>query len=352
MTASGVTGRRRAAHPLARLLVRRLGAMVLLLLGISLVTFVLTSLVPGDPARAALGPVQGEDEAAVAAWNSRNGLDKPIPVRYLVYLSNLLRGDLGVSQQTGTPVLDDLIAYIPATAELAVVSVLLASLIGVGLGVAAALRRDTLLDQVLRVVSLGGVSVPVFWLGLIVLYLGFFVFDLFPGGGRIDPLAIPPAEITHLYTLDALFAGDLAATGAALHHLALPAAVLAAYNIGYIARFTRTAVLEVINHDYVRAAHAKGLPARTVVRRYVLRAALPSMIQILGFAFAGVLTGAVLIEAIFSWPGIGGYAYRAAVSLDLPAITGVTMFVAVVYISVNFVIDVLYGVIDPRIRAR
>ncbi|WP_283139277.1 ABC transporter permease [Rhizohabitans arisaemae] len=336
--------------PGIRFVARRLAALVLLLLGITFVTFVLTALVPGDPARAALGPIQGENEEAVRAWNERNGLDKPLPYRYLIYLGNLIQGDLGNSQASNTPVLEELATYIPATVELAVSSILVAGLAGVTLGVFAALHRDRLADQVLRVVSLGGMSMPAFWLALISLYLGFFLIGWFPGGGRLDPALNPPSQVTGLYTVDALLSADWAALGSALAHLALPTLVLAAHTVGYIARYTRTAVLEVIHNDYIRAAYAKGLHARTVVVGYVLRAALPSMLQILGFAFAGVLTGAVLVEKIFTWPGIGGYAYTSAITLDLPSIAGVGLFIAIVYVVVNFVVDVLYGVVDPRIR--
>ena len=193
---------------------------------------------------------------------------------------------------------------------------------------------------------------PTFWIALVALYLGFFKLGWFPGADRLDPGVLPPPHKTGLYTIDALLAGKWGLLAQALHHLVLPALVLAAFSVGLLTRYTRSAVLEVVGNDYVRAARAKGLPERIVVTRYILRAALPSVVTVLGLVFANVLTGAVLVEKIFSWPGIGQYAYQAAVNLDVPAIAGVSLFVAVVYITVNFIVDVLYGVIDPRIRVR
>jgi peptide/nickel transport system permease protein len=228
--------------------------------------------------------------------------------------------------------------------------VLIASFFGVGFGVLAAMRRNRPADHVLRVVSLSGISMPTFWIALVALYVGFYRLGWFPGADRLDPGVTPPPSVTRLYSIDALLAGDWGLAAQALHHLVLPALVLAAFNVSLLTRYTRSAVLEVAGNDYVRAARAKGLPERVVVVRYILRAALPSVVTVLGLVFANVLTGAVLVEKIFSWPGIGQYAYQAAVNLDVPAVAGVSLFVAVVYITINFVVDVLYGVIDPRIR--
>jgi peptide/nickel transport system permease protein len=333
-----------------RFLGRRLAALILLGLGITFVAFVLTELVPGDPAAANLGQRAIGDPAAVRAFREHYGLDKPLPVQYAVYLQHLANGDLGESEQSHRPVRTDLAEFVPATAELALTSILIAIPLGITLGVIAAVRRNKLTDQVLRVISLGGISMPTFWLGLVALYVFFFQLGWVPGSSRLDPGLLPAPRITGLYTIDALIAGQLDVFGDALHHLILPACVLAAYNVGLLTRYTRSSVLEVINNDYVQAARAKGLPERTVVLRHVLRAALPPIITVGGLAFANVMTGTVLVESIFSWPGIGQYAFHSATTLDLPAIMGVSLFVAVVYIVVNFLVDVLYGVIDPRIR--
>src|SRR6185312_704203 len=269
-----------------------------------------------------------------------------------IYLGHVVRGDLGESSLTHNPVTTDLGQFAPATAELAILSIVIAIVVGIPIGVAAAVKHDKPVDHALRVVSLGGISMPTFWIALVALYVFFFRLGWFPGGGRLSPGTLEPPHVTGLFTVDAALAGQWGVAGEAIHHLILPALVLAAFNVSLLTRYTRSAVLEVIGNDYVRAARAKGLPERVVVRRYILRAALPAVITVLGLVFANVLTGAVLVEKIFSWPGIGQYAYQAAVNLDVPAIAGVSLFVAVVYITVNFIVDILYGLIDPRIRVR
>ena len=322
------------------------------MIGITLVVFMLTQLVPSNAVATNLGEQAAGDPEAVAAFKEKYGLDKPLPVRYWLYLENLAQGDLGQSSLTHNTVRHDLAEFIPATAELALFSVVIAAFFGISLGVIAAMRRNGPTDHALRVVSLGGISMPTFWIALVALYVGFYKLGWFPGADRLDPGVTPPPTKTGLYTVDSLLAGDWDLFVQSLHHLILPALVLAAFNISLLTRYTRSAVLEVSGNDYVRAARAKGLPERVVVRRYILRAALPSVITVMGLVFANVLTGAVLVEKIFSWPGVGQYAYTAAVNLDVPAIAGVSLFVAFVYITVNFIVDVLYGVIDPRIRVQ
>ena len=323
---------------------------MLLSIGITLVVFLLTQLVPSDAVATNLGEQAAGDPAAVAAFKEHYGLDKPLPVRYWLYLTNLVQGDLGQSSLTHNSVRHDLAEFIPATAELALFSVVIATFFGITLGVIAAMRRNRPTDHALRVVSLGGISMPTFWIALVALYVGFYKLGWFPGADRLDPGVTPPPTKTGLYTVDSLLAGDLGLFVQSLHHIILPALVLAAFNISLLTRYTRSAILEVSGNDYVRAARAKGMPERVVVTRYILRAALPSVITVTGLVFANVLTGAVLVEKIFSWPGVGQYAYTAAVNLDVPAIAGVSLFVALVYITVNLIVDVLYGVLDPRIR--
>ena len=338
------------AHGLIRFVLRRLVALFLLMIGITAVVFFLTQLVPSNAVATNLGEQAAGDRAAVAAFRHHYGLDKPLPERYLLYLDHVLHGDLGQSSLTHNAVTHDLAQFIPATAELALYSVIFAAAVGITFGVLSALRRNRPTDHLLRVGSLAGISMPTFWIALVALYVFFYRLNWFPGAGRLDPGVTPPPSVTGLYTIDALIAGDFSLFWQAMHHIILPALVLAAFNVSLLTRFTRSAVLEVIGNDYVRSARAKGLPERVVVRTYILRAALPSVVTVLGLVFANVLTGAVLVEKIFSWPGIGQYAYEAAVNLDVPAIAGVSMFVAIVYITVNFIVDVLYGVIDPRIR--
>ncbi len=335
---------------LVRYLLRRLGVSALLIVGVTLVTFVLTNLVPGDPVAANLGQRAAENPETVAAYRAHYGLDRPLPVQYATYLGNLVQGDLGESQQTHRPVLVDLQSAVPATLEIAIGAIVLSVLIGVGFGVVAAVRRGRLADSALRLVSLVGISVPTFWLALVAFYVFSFQLDLAPGSGRLAPATTPPPHVTGLYTLDALLAGEWETFGDALAHLMLPTLVLTLYTVGLLTRFTRSAVLEVLEQDYVRSARAKGLPGRTVLFRYVLRAAMVPILTVVGLAFGALLSGTVLVEEIFSWPGVGSYAYQAASHLDLPAVMGVGLFVGIVYLVINLIVDLLYGAIDPRVR--
>ncbi len=347
---SGGTRRFLPSSGFVRFVARRAAALVLLAIGITFVVFLLTQAVPADPVAASLGEQAAGDPAAVAAFKAHYGLDKPLPQRYAIYLGHLLRGDLGDSTQTHNPVRKDLATFIPATAELAFYSIIVAIMVGVALGVLAAMRRNHPIDHTLRVVSLGGISMPTFWIALLALYVFFFRLGWFPGGGRLGIGVEPPPSVTGLYTIDALLAGQWSTFTDALDHLVLPALVLAAFNVSLLTRYTRSSVLEVVGNDYVRAARAKGLPEWIVVTRYVLRAALPAVVTVIGLLFANILTGAVLVENIFSWPGVGQYAYTSAINLDVQAIAGVSIFAAIVYVTINFVVDVLYGIIDPRIR--
>jgi len=335
---------------LVRFTARRLLAGVLLCVGVTLISFILTQVVPGDPITAALGDRAAGDPAIVAAFRSHYGLDKPLPEQYVIYLAHVMQGDLGQSQQSRRPVTTDLAQYLSATIELAIVAMLAAMLVGVSLGIVAAVYREKWPDQVVRVISLAGVSVPTFWLGLICLYIFFFKLGISPGVGRLSPGVATPPSVTGLITIDAVLSGQWTVLWDALSHLALPAMVLAIYTVGSVTRFTRAAMLDSLSQDYVRAARAKGLLPRTVLLRHALRPALAAIITVLGMAFGRMLGGAVLVESVFSWPGIGEYAYRSALSLDLPGIMGVSLVIAVIYILVNLVIDILYAVIDPRVR--
>ena len=337
-------------HGVVRLLFRRAGAMVVLCFGITLVAFVLTHLVPGDPVAANLGPNAIANPAIVAAYKAQYGLDKPLPVQYEVYLTRLLHGDLGVSQLTARPVATDLGQFIPASFELGLLAMAIATVVGVSLGLVGAVGRGSAIDQALRVFSLAGISTPPFWIGLIALYVFTFVLRVAPSSGQLSAGALPPAHVTGMYLVDALLAGDPALAADALHHLILPAVVLAIGFIGVLQRFTRAAVLEIIHNDYITAARAKGLPSFTILRRYTLRAALAPILTVSGLLFANVVTGTVLVETVFAWPGVGYYAAQTALKLDVTAITGVGMFVAIVYVATNSVVDVLHALIDPRVR--
>lgn len=333
-----------------KFIVRRLLLLIPLLLGITLVAFIISQTVPSDPVNAALGQNAVAHPEIVAAFRARWGLDQPPHIQYLTYLANLVQGDLGTSIATHNPVTEDLGRYMPATVELATSAIILAIGIGVPFGIISAIRRNTWLDQVSRVISLIGVSAPVFWLALLALFVFYSRLRWLPGPGRLDIGVDPPVAVTGWYTIDALWWGDFGLFFNALSHLVLPSIVLAAFSMGLITRITRSAMLDVIGQDYIRTARSKGLGERAITLRHTLPNAMIPTVTVLGLSYGNLLTGAVLTETIFSWPGIGQYAYQASVRLDFPAIMGVTMIIALVFILVNLVVDVLYIFLDPRLR--
>ncbi|MDR0417121.1 MAG: ABC transporter permease [Propionibacteriaceae bacterium] len=331
-------------------ILRRLGITVLLAFGITVITFLLANLVPHDPVVAALGEVAASKPDLVAAFRAQYGLDKPLYVQYWIYLTNLLQGDLGTSYITRHAVAQDLSTNFPATIELALLTIAGAAVIGLFFGVVAAYRKGKASDQILRVVSLVGISVPSFWIAILSFYLFYFRLRWAPGSGRLSPGAPPPTRITGLYTVDSLLTGDFRTFVDAAGHLALPVFVLTLYAVGILTRFTRTNVLEVLDKDYVHAAMAKGLPWTTVLFKYVLRGAMIPILTIVGIVFGGLLSGTVLVESIFSRPGLGSYAFRAAMSLDLVAVMGTGLVIGLIFILTNFLVDLAYGLIDPRVR--
>ncbi len=324
--------------------------MPLLLLGVVTIVFVVSRTAAADPIASIVPERLLGNAEIVAAARARWGLDKSSPEQYALYLKNLTQGDMGTSFRTKKPVLDDLLERLPATVELTVASLLVAAVIGIPAGVAAAIRRDSAVDHVVRLVALIGSSLPVFWTGLILLYLFFTQLEIAPGPGRIDLRALPPNELTGLYTVDALLSGNFRGALDALHHLMLPAFVLGWAVMGIIARMVRASMLDVLNQDYIRTARAKGLTSRQVIFTHALRNALIPTVTILGLSLALLLTGAVLTETIFSWPGLGSYAVESTRTLDLPAVMGVAIFGGAMFVVANLVIDVSYGIIDPRIR--
>lgn len=332
------------------LIARRLLFMPLLLVGMTLIAFVVSHTVPADPVAAHLGQRSMEDPAIVAAFRQQWGLDRPLPEQYLAYLRNLAQGNFGVSIRTHMPVAEDLARYVPASAELAITATLVGIALGIPFGVASAVRRGQWLDHLVRGVSLLGVSSPVFWLGLVALYIFYFRLGWLPGPGRIDVGMPEPRHLTGMYTVDSLLTGDWSALSSSLRHLALPGLVLASVYLGLVTRMTRSSMLEVLSADYVRTARGKGLPQQAVIYGHALGNALIPTITVLGLAFGDILAGTVLTETIFSWPGIGRYAYQSSVTLDFPAIMGVSLVIATVFITVNLATDLAYVLLDPRLR--
>lgn len=334
-----------------RYIARRLGLMVILLFGVSILVFMISHLVPSNPVAANLSQTAMANPEIVAAYEAKWGLDKPIWEQYFIYMGNLLQGDLGTSIRTGRPVLEELGQYFPATLELSIFAMIIAIVLGVSFGVLSAVFQDKPVDHILRTISISGVSLPSFWFALLVMTFFCETLKWFPSGGRLDArMFSTPSGGTGLYVLDGLLSGNLSLVGDALSHLILPAIVLGFFTMGLIARQTRSNLLEAMSSDYIRTARAKGMSERRVVIHHALGNALVPVITVSGIGFCNLLGGMVFVEKIFSWPGIGQYAYLAATNLDFPAICGVSLLIAVVYVVVNLFIDILYGVIDPRIR--
>jgi len=321
-------------------------AMVLLA---TLAIFLIANSVPGDPVLLQLGDLGASNPIMVAAFRHKWGLDLPLWERYGIFLNGLLHGNLGNSIASRRPVLDDIVDYAPATIELGTIAFALALAVGLPLGVLAAVRRDSWIDHLARVLSLVGVSAPTFWLAFIMLAIFYGALDWAPGPGRLDAIAFPPPRVTGFLLIDTLLAGDWDTFHDAVAHLVLPSIVLASGTLGLITRTTRAAMLEALSQDYVRVAHAKGLREWMVVLGHALPNALLPVVTLGGLAYANLLSGAVLTETVFSWPGLGRYTFQSAVSLDFPAITGITTIVAVVFVLVNFMVDMSYALLDPRV---
>jgi peptide/nickel transport system permease protein len=331
-----------------RFILRRLAGLILVLAGVSIITFALSQLVPIDPAASALGQNAREDQ--IAAYRKELGLDDPAVVQYFNYVGRVLQGDLGKSIRTRRPVADDLRDFFPATIELSIAAMIVAMILGIALGIVAAIRRNSLVDGAARVFALVGGSLPIFFVGLLVLALFYSKLRWFPGPGRLDAVLTPPPRVTGMFTIDSLLAGNWALFKNSLSHLVLPAVTLGYFSTAVLLRMTRSSMLEVLGQDYVRTAQAKGLRDRVVILRHALKNAMIPVLTTIGIVFGSLLSGAVLTETIFNWPGLGRYATTSAVSLDLPAVMGVTLIAAVVYPVVNMLVDIGYHVLDPRIR--
>ncbi len=331
-----------------RFLARRLLFFALVVLGAMAVVFVLAQVIPADPARAALGPDASREQ--VAQYRHEIGLDRPLWVQFGRYLERLLRGDLGTSIVTHNRVAADLGEAVPATVELMLASTALSLVLGVVLGVASAVRRGRMLDHVSRILSIVGMSFPVFWLGLVLQLVFYRDLSWFPAGGRLPITAQPPPAVTGLYTVDALLAGDWGLFFQVLRHLVLPAVTLSTVSVATVARITRASLLDVLSQDFVRTARAKGLAERLVVYRHALRNALIPVVTVFGLRVGIMFGGAVLTESIFAWPGVGRYAFYGLRQLDLPVVLAFVIYATVAYALLNMMVDASYSLLDPRIR--
>ncbi|WP_425104707.1 ABC transporter permease [Ancylobacter sp.] len=335
---------------MTRYILRRLIAMPFLVLGIVTLAFLLTTVTKGDPLASIVSDRQMNDPEAVAAAKARWGLDRSLPERYVIYVRNLLSGDMGTSFITRRPVAQDVLFRLPATMELVMAAMLVGSTIGITLGVLAAYFRNTPTDHLARFFALIGSSVPVFWLGLALLYVFSVKFGILPGPGRLDPRAALPPRITGFMTIDTLLAGNFKLFADAVWHLILPAFVLGWAVAGTISRLVRANMLEVLDREFILTARSKGAGEFRVVTRHALRNTLVPTLTVIGYSFAYLLTGAVLTETIFSWPGMGSYAVDAARGLDFPAIIGVTIVGGIVFLVTNLLTDVAYVIANPRVR--
>ena len=330
-------------------LVRRLALALPTLFGVSLICFFLTYMLPGNPAMVKAGPFATPEH--LAEMERAMGLDRSLPEQYYRYASGLLRGDLGESSATGRPVSEDFVQRLPATLELTFASLIIAIVIGIPLGVLSAVHRDTFIDHVGRVVGITGVAMPSFWTGLIFVYVFFYLLDVAPAPlGRLGAGITAPHHITGLYVVDSLLTGNWQTLRSSLYQLMLPAATLGFSVMAPVARMVRSTMLEILESDYIKAAWAAGLPRRTVIYGDALRNALIPVVTILGIVFGFLMAGNAVVESVFAWPGIGNYAVTALMTKDSGPIQSFVLFVAVLYVAVNLLVDLVYGLADPRIR--
>ena len=332
-------------------IIRRLLLLIPVLIGISLMTFFLSHMI-GDPAAAWLTEKTAHQEDLVNEIRKIHHLDEPLYVQYYYYMVDLSHLDLGKTgrNEGGRPVADCLATYFPATLELAFLGIIFTLIIGIPIGIISAIYKDKVADHIARLLALIGVSMPIFWLGLILKYYISFQFDLLPLGGRLSDRLMPPPHLTGMYTVDSLFAGQWDVFIDALQHAALPSICLAMTAIAIMARMMRSSMLEAMTQDYVRTARAKGLSERTVVMKHALRNALTPTVTVAGLAFGGLLSGAVMTETIFSWPGIGRYSVNAIGQTDFASIMGFAMLVVLIYVLSNLIVDILYVYLDPRVK--
>ncbi|MEO1620253.1 MAG: ABC transporter permease [Cyanobacteria bacterium J06632_3] len=331
----------------ASLVIRRLLAAIPSVLGVIIITFLLTRALPGDPAAYFAGPAASQE--AIDQIRENLGLNRSLLAQFFIYVGELLRGDLGTSLTTGQPVRADLFTRLPASLELTLAGLFFSLSLAVPFGILAATRPDSWIDHGVRLLATAGVSLPTFFTGLFLIYLFYFRLGIAPAPlGRLSILYSNPPPVTGLFLLDSLFAGDLKLFWAALSQLVLPAVTLGLFALAPLARVTRAAMLGVLSSDFIRTAKASGLPRRTVLFGYAFRNALLPIITTLGVVFSFLLGANVLVEKVFAWPGIGSYAVSALVASDYAAVQGFVLTMALLYVGLNLLIDVLYTVIDPR----
>lgn len=335
-------------HATLRIIGRRLLATLPNVAGVVVITFLLTRALPGDPAAFFAGAAATPE--AVEEVRRELGLDRSLLTQFGYYLADLARGDLGTSLTTGQPVLNEIISRLPASLELTLLGLIFAVALAIPLGVLAATRPGSWIDHTCRVISTAGVSLPPFFMGLLLAYVFYFLLNWAPAPiGRLDAFLSPPPPVTHFYLIDSLLAGDLPLFFASLSQLLLPAMTLGLFALAPIARMTRAAMLGILSADFIRTARAAGLSRPTVLYRYAFRNALLPVITTLAMVFSFLLGANVLVEKVFAWPGIGSYALEALVSSDYAPVQGFVLTMALLYVLLNLAVDLLYGLIDPRV---
>ncbi|ONG53178.1 peptide ABC transporter permease [Pseudoroseomonas deserti] len=327
----------------------RLAGAIPALIGVILATFVLTRVLPGDTASYFAGPTASAE--SIAQIRAELGLDRPLPEQFLRYVTALSHGDLGMSLTTGQPVLDDLAARLPASAELTLSALLLAMAVAIPLGILAAVKQGSLADHACRILVTGGVSLPVFFTGLLLVYVFYFLLGWSPAPlGRLDAFASAPPTVTGFFLVDSLLIGDTETFRAALAQMVLPVCTLSLFALAPIARISRASMLAVLGSDFVRTARASGLSPRAVILTYGFRNAMLPVLTTLGMVFSFLLGANVLVEKVFAWPGVGSYAVEALIASDFAPVQGFVLAMAILYVLLNLAIDLLYGLVDPRAR--
>lgn len=328
-------------------IIKRIMMIIPILICVSIISFSLLKLTPGDPAQVMLGSFASEER--VAELREKLGLDRPILIQYWSFFTGIFRGDLGTSYITGDSVIKEIMSRFPATFELTTVSMFFAIIIAVILGIISAIKRNSAFDIISTTTAVIGMATPAFWLGLLLMYFFSIKLNILPLGGRID-LGISLEHYTNIYILDSIISSNFLAFKNVIRHLILPAIVMAIYPVAEVSQIVRSNMIDVLNQDYIRTAKAKGLTNRQVNYKHALKNALIPVITVVGIRLGKQFAGALIVEVIFSWPGIGRLAFNAIQSRDFPVIQGTILFIALIFIVLNLIVDTLYVFIDPRIK--
>lgn len=330
-------------------IVRRLILLIPVLVGVTLIVFIISHVIPADPARLFAGGPKASPETIENIRHEMH-LDEPLWKQYFYFIGDLIHGNLGKSYIENRPVAECLEDYFPATIELTIMSMLFAVPLGIIGGIISAIKRNSAIDQITRIIAIAGYSMPIFWLALMLQYVFAYQIPILPLEGRLDTGMLPPTHITGMYVFDSLVTGNGATLLSAIYHLLLPSFVLGFATMALILRMMRSSMLEVMGMDYIRTARAKGLSEKKVIYKHALRNALIPTVTVLGLMFGGLLGGAVLTETIFNWPGMGRFSVNALLNFDFNSVMGFTVFIAIIFVLANLVVDILYAFLDPRVR--